>query len=225
MTYPPSYCDSCDSTPCQCNINMTFYPNKTYPADGELGVFVTHIPETIHESPIQQKTTTFKINKFPGGEANKFVEAFLDGSVNSETFGSYIRETRIHDKISQRSAASHIGVSHVYLGEVERGKRKVLPDKYWAKFKEIVPCVTFEKLKRLSDLQEFIKLPLQLFVWKGMVVEDVGGKIDIYAIARTLEEALETLIKDSNIYKYCKATRCSISTEPRYFTQWQNHNG
>ena len=41
----------------------------------------------------------------------------------NDTFGSYLRSVREFERVSLRGMAKEMGISHVYLGEVERGIR------------------------------------------------------------------------------------------------------
>ena len=65
-------------------------------------------------------------------------------------FGRYLREQRVDAKISLRSAASKLGVSAVYLGEVERGVRPPLKEKHWDKLLKVVPTLSREKLEKFA---------------------------------------------------------------------------
>lgn len=71
-------------------------------------------------------------------------------------FGRYIRDSRVHGGKSLRSVAEALGVSHAYLAEVERGKRRVLPERYWDDFCKYVPGVTrvdlADRAERSSEL-------------------------------------------------------------------------
>ena len=48
-----------------------------------------------------------------------------------QTFGEYLRTRRVAAGKSLRQVADALGITHVYLGEVERGKRRTLPKSYW----------------------------------------------------------------------------------------------
>lgn len=65
-------------------------------------------------------------------------------------FGRYLRERRVDAEISLRSAASKLGISAVYLGEVERGVRPPLKEKHWDKLLKVVPTLSREKLERFA---------------------------------------------------------------------------
>lgn len=61
-------------------------------------------------------------------------------------FGRYLRRHRVAAGISLRAAARKLGISAVYLSEVERGVRRSLPPKYWPELQEIIPTLTHADL-------------------------------------------------------------------------------
>lgn len=76
-------------------------------------------------------------------------------------FGSYLRQMRMRAGLSLRDVAAGLGVSHVYLGEVERGVRGALKQDHWPKLKEILPGVSIEKLNREATLSKPVQLSLE----------------------------------------------------------------
>jgi transcriptional regulator with XRE-family HTH domain len=78
------------------------------------------------------------------------------GSANS--FGRYLRRHRVAARLSLREAAAALGVSHVYLGEVERGVRPPLQRKWWPRLIQVIPSITERELVRESAR----KRPLQM---------------------------------------------------------------
>jgi len=54
------------------------------------------------------------------------------------TFGELIREKRLKADLSLREVAKRIGISHVLLGEVERGARAKLVEAHWPKLIESI---------------------------------------------------------------------------------------
>lgn len=64
-------------------------------------------------------------------------------------FGKYIRKCRNEMGISLRTAASTIGVSSVYLWEVEVGKSAPMMIRRWDNLIEAVPILSRMELKRL----------------------------------------------------------------------------
>lgn len=69
-------------------------------------------------------------------------------------FGQYIRIKRVEAGISMRSLADRLGVSHVYLGMVERGKEKSLPEKYWEVLTATVPGIDRNRLEYLASTEQ-----------------------------------------------------------------------
>jgi len=76
-------------------------------------------------------------------------------------FGSYIREKRVEEDVSMRQAAKHIGVSHVYLSKVERGKVGPLAEKYWDDLLELVPSLDRNKLRFLAQISGPIEFDIE----------------------------------------------------------------
>ncbi len=93
-------------------------------------------------------------------------------------FGLYLREKRIAAKKSLREVAKALGISHVYLGEVERGRRRVLPEHHWDALMRAVPGTTKADLRRLAAQSEALD-PVGL--------EGAGRKV-VLALARKLDE-------------------------------------
>lgn len=62
-------------------------------------------------------------------------------------FGIYLRHKRVSAGKSIREVARALGISHVYLGDVERGKRRTLPENYWPALIEAVPGITKRELE------------------------------------------------------------------------------
>jgi transcriptional regulator with XRE-family HTH domain len=98
--------------------------------------------------------------------------------VTVSPFGAYLRERRTSAGVSLRSVADELGISHVYLGEVERGRRRLLPDKYWERLSEVVPGITVDELRAMAAASA----PLD-----PSSVEGPGREV-VVALARRLEE-------------------------------------
>lgn len=75
-------------------------------------------------------------------------------------FGRYLRDKREREKMSLRKVAARLEVSHVYLGEVERGVRGPLPEKYWNQLVQIIPGLTIKHLRRMAILTKPIRFNL-----------------------------------------------------------------
>ena len=63
-------------------------------------------------------------------------------------FGSYLRRARVASGRSLRDVAADLKISHVYLGEVERGVRGPLRPEHWDALLKAVPQLTREELER-----------------------------------------------------------------------------
>ncbi|MEM7211067.1 MAG: helix-turn-helix transcriptional regulator [Pseudomonadota bacterium] len=78
--------------------------------------------------------------------------------MSTNEFGAYLRGKRVAAKMTLREVARQIGLSHVYLGEVERGVRAPLDPKHWGRIMAVIPEVTREELER----KRAATVPLQL---------------------------------------------------------------
>ena len=67
-------------------------------------------------------------------------------------FGAYVREAREQAKLSLRQVANKLGVSHVYLGEVERGVRGPMDQKHWPLLMKTIPGITKQNLADTAKL-------------------------------------------------------------------------
>ncbi|MFA6958364.1 MAG: helix-turn-helix transcriptional regulator [Thermoanaerobaculia bacterium] len=94
-------------------------------------------------------------------------------------FGRYLRIHRVAAELSLRHVADQLGVSHVFLGEVERGVKRKLPEKYWKKLTEVVPGVTIEGLEEAAQASGSLDTRV-----KAMRNAEQGL---VYALARRIE--------------------------------------
>ena len=76
-------------------------------------------------------------------------------------FGRYVRRQRAGSGVSLRSAAKFLGVSAVYLGEVERGVRPPLKEEHWDTLILAVPTIDRSTLERLTAKARPIQLDLR----------------------------------------------------------------
>ena len=76
----------------------------------------------------------------------------------SLTFGEYLREKRVEAGLSLRDLAGELGISHVYLGEVERGRRRTLPEQYWPLLVRRLPGVSVDDLRAAADMTAAITI-------------------------------------------------------------------
>ncbi|NRD45960.1 hypothetical protein HRD50_15715 [Corallococcus exiguus] len=63
--------------------------------------------------------------------------------------------------MSLRAVADRLGLTHVYLGEVERGVRGPLPKKYWPVLIETIPGITESELERKAAQTKPLQLALE----------------------------------------------------------------
>src|SRR5579883_884013 len=78
----------------------------------------------------------------------------------SATFGQYLRAQRIKSGKSLRKVADEIGVSHVFLGEVERGERAPLKRERWPQLVAAIPGVTIVDLERHCAVTRPVQLSI-----------------------------------------------------------------
>jgi transcriptional regulator with XRE-family HTH domain len=71
-----------------------------------------------------------------------------DNASRPTQFGSYLRRARVACGRSLRDVAAALGISHVYLGEVERGVRGPLKPEHWDALIKAIPELTREELER-----------------------------------------------------------------------------
>ena len=76
-------------------------------------------------------------------------------------FGDYIRSERIRAGFSLRHLANQLGVSHVYLGQVERGMQAPLRKKWWGQLTRALPNVSVETLERKLATSQPLQIHLE----------------------------------------------------------------
>ncbi len=74
------------------------------------------------------------------------------------TFGELIRDARKQAQRTGRKTAGAIGVSHVYLSEVELGTRCALAPEHWPALVAFLPSLTLKKLKAHADLDRVVRI-------------------------------------------------------------------
>jgi transcriptional regulator with XRE-family HTH domain len=75
-------------------------------------------------------------------------------------FGIFIRDRRIAAGLSLREVARGMGITAVYLGEVERGVRGPFVRDRWVDLARLVPGVTLAELERQAQLADGLRLDL-----------------------------------------------------------------
>ena len=74
------------------------------------------------------------------------------------SFGKFLRLERVKAGLSLRKTAQELGVSHVYLGEVERGVRAPLARDRWPRLMAVIPAISADQLARLDAEVRPVKL-------------------------------------------------------------------
>jgi len=84
-------------------------------------------------------------------------------------FGDYIQSHRVAAELSLRAVAAVMGLSHVFLGEVERG-RKTLPESRWAALVRAIPSLSLKGLREAAaaDLKAQGSLQMTTFDYKNL---------------------------------------------------------
>ncbi len=83
-----------------------------------------------------------------------------DTGSKANRFGIYIRRARIGAGRSLREVAEAVGISHVYLGEVERGVRGPLKPEHWPALLRAIPGLEREELQRAADISRPLQIDL-----------------------------------------------------------------
>lgn len=108
-------------------------------------------------------------------------------------FGEYIKQKRLEAALSLRDVADAIDVSHVYVGEVERGRRRSMPKEHWRALARAIPGVTEKELR----LRAALSAPLDPSEMEGRerdVVVALARRIESGSLSATdLEHLLEIL--------------------------------
>jgi transcriptional regulator with XRE-family HTH domain len=81
-------------------------------------------------------------------------------TTKSTRFGDYIRRARVDAGRSLREVADEVGISHVYLGEVERGVRGPLIESHWDALIAALPKLKREELERTAQMSRALQLDL-----------------------------------------------------------------
>lgn len=75
-------------------------------------------------------------------------------------FGEYVREKRLAAKLTLREVAAAVGISMMYLSEVERGVRGPLRQEHWGALADAIPGVTPAGLKQNETYTRGVQLDL-----------------------------------------------------------------
>lgn len=111
-------------------------------------------------------------------------------------FGDMIRRRRMDLNISVRDLARKIGVSHVFLGEVERGTRPTIGEAHWNAL-SLALQIPLEQIREAARRSAAVKLdlrgvaPEQAVVLEAFARRVANGSLSperIAEIRRILEE-------------------------------------
>jgi hypothetical protein len=83
-----------------------------------------------------------------------------DSSARPTQFGSYLRRARVASGRSLRDVAAELKISHVYLGEVERGVRGPLRPEHWDALLRAIPRLKREELERQAAASRPLEVDL-----------------------------------------------------------------
>lgn len=73
-------------------------------------------------------------------------------------FGALLRKRRVEADKTLREVAAALKVSHVFLGEVERGTRPALKRERWGNLIEILPSLTIAELEAAAEVSKPIRI-------------------------------------------------------------------
>lgn len=76
-------------------------------------------------------------------------------------FGTYLRKKRVAADVSLRQVARDLGISHVALGEVERGERPGLKRERWAQLQEAIPGFSVSEVEAMLATEQPVQLDLR----------------------------------------------------------------
>lgn len=89
---------------------------------------------------------------------NKSVRIISMGNNKTTPYGALLRERRVKAGLSLREVAEHIGISHVFLADVERGVSSPLKVEREVTLLEIMPTVTAAELHRARIASKPVKI-------------------------------------------------------------------
>src|SRR5579872_614189 len=83
-----------------------------------------------------------------------------DTTSRPNRFGDYVRHARVANGLSLREVADAVGISHVYLGEVERGVRGPLMESHWDALIAAIRGLTRTELQHAAEVSRALRLDL-----------------------------------------------------------------
>lgn len=114
-------------------------------------------------------------------------------------FGRLLRSKRLEAKLSLREVAEKVGVSHVYLGEVERGVRRTINPERWEALLAAIPGLRRVELEHAAAASKVVGI-------------DVADKPPEYqdlalALARRIEQQDLTKVELSKLLSFLGGER------------------
>lgn len=76
-------------------------------------------------------------------------------------FGRYLKKKRMAAGMSLRQVGDLLEISHVYIGEVERGVRPAMKREWWPKLAASIKGITVDELERLAAESRPVQLNLE----------------------------------------------------------------
>jgi len=117
--------------------------------------------------------------------------------MHASPFGAYIKQKRIDAGRSLREVADSLGVTHVYLGEVERGRHRTMPEERWKALTMAIPGVTLRELREASDASELID-PRELGEQDQRLVISLARRIKAHSLSDDEYKKLMRILGDEN---------------------------
>ncbi len=105
------------------------------------------------------------------------------------TFGQYLRSHREGVEVNLRTAAEHVGCSHAWLGEVERGEKPPPRPRHWGALIEIIPTLQWDEMMRRVWFHAFLKLAIDPVKATKLVI--LAEALDYEDEDRKIRTALE----------------------------------
>jgi transcriptional regulator with XRE-family HTH domain len=96
-----------------------------------------------------------------------------------------------------REVAEALSITHVYLGEVERGRRRLLPQKYWARLVKLVPSATLAGLREAAAASEPID-PASMEGARREVVVALARKLEANTLSDDLAIKLLRVLREQS---------------------------
>lgn len=119
------------------------------------------------------------------------------GHVSVSPFGAYLRQVRVESGKTLREVAEALSITHVYLGEVERGRRRLLPQKYWARLVKLVPSATLAGLREAAAASEPID-PASMEGARREVVVALARKLEANTLSDDLAIKLLRVLREQS---------------------------